>query len=30
LGGFHASHGAAHALAVKRYDLNVVFTVQGL
>lgn len=30
LSRLHATHGAAHALAVKGYDLNVIFSVQRL
>ena len=30
LSHLHAAHGAAHSLAVKGYDLNVVFSLQRL
>jgi hypothetical protein len=30
LGGLHASDNAPHALAVNRYDLNIVFPVERL
>ena len=30
LSGFHAPDNASHALAIKSYDLNIVFAVQRL
>jgi hypothetical protein len=30
LSGFHAANDAPHSMAVKRYNLNVIFAVQRL